>query len=213
MTTAVHIIVEGGAATAALHPLRREILGELAEPDSAAGLARRMSIPRQQVNYHIRQLEVQGLVKSVGERRARNCIERLVQAVGRSYMISPAALGGLAANPEQIEDQTSDSYLLAVLSQVMQEVAGLHRGQGPRGEKLRTSALQADVHFESRKAEEAFMEELAAEMSRLVDKYQLAGSSEGRTLRLVVGTYPARSNVGGDAGSSQRGGGSAKREP
>ena len=93
MNMAVHVIDEGGPATSALHPLRREILSELTEPESAAGLARRIGVPRQQVNYHIRQLEEQGLVKLVGERRVRNCIERLVQAVGRSYMISPAALG------------------------------------------------------------------------------------------------------------------------
>ena len=92
MNTAVHVIGEGGPATSALHPLRREILSELAEPESAAGLARRIGVPRQQVNYHIRQLEEQGLVKLVGERRVRNCIERLVQAVGRSYMISPPDL-------------------------------------------------------------------------------------------------------------------------
>ena len=55
MTTAVHVIDGGGAATAALHPLRLEILRELAEPESAAGLARRIGMPRQQVNYHIRQ--------------------------------------------------------------------------------------------------------------------------------------------------------------
>ena len=107
MNPAVYVIDEGGAATSALHPLRLEILRELAEPESAAGLARRIGVPRQQVNYHIRQLEGQGLVKLVGERRVRNCIERLVQAVGRSYLISPAALGKLGADPERIEDKAS----------------------------------------------------------------------------------------------------------
>jgi hypothetical protein len=107
-------------------------------------------------------------------------------------MISPAALGELAADPEQIEDRTSDSYLLAVLSQMIQEVAGIRHGPGPRGKEPRTSTLQADVHLESRKAEEALTAELSAEISRLVDKYQVAGSPKGRTLRLVVGTYPKR---------------------
>ncbi len=76
MPAAVYLIGEGGAATAALHPLRIEILSQLSEPDSAAGLARRIGEPRQQANYHIRQLEEQGLVRLVGERRVRNCIER-----------------------------------------------------------------------------------------------------------------------------------------
>ena len=120
MPSAVHIIDEAGVATAALHPLRLEILSELSEPESAAGLARRIGLPRQQVNYHIRQLEDQGLVKLVGERKVRNCIERLVQAVGRSYVISPAALGELAADPERIEDEASAAYLMAVVSQTVQ---------------------------------------------------------------------------------------------
>jgi hypothetical protein len=85
-------------------------------------------IPRQQVNYHVRKLEEQGLVKPGGERRVRNCIERLVQAVGRSYVISPATLGGLAADPARMEDETSAAYLLAVGSQMIQDVAGLHEG-------------------------------------------------------------------------------------
>ena len=59
MNNAVHIIDEGGAGTSALHPLRLQILSELTEPESAAGLARRMGVPRQQVNYHVRQLEDQ----------------------------------------------------------------------------------------------------------------------------------------------------------
>ena len=204
MTTAVHIIDEGGAATAALHPLRLEILRELGDPDSAAGLARRMNIPRQQVNYHIRQLEGQGLVKPVGERRVRNCIERLVQAVGRSYMISPAALGELAADPEQIEDQTSAGYLVAVLSRMIQQVAGLQGGPGTRAEDTRTSTLQADIRFESRKAEDAFTAELSEEVSRLIGKYQAAGSSKGRTCRFFVGTYPISSDDIGRGGSVRK---------
>ena len=36
--------------------------------NSAAGLAKRIGIPRQKLNYHIRQLEKQGLVEEVGER-------------------------------------------------------------------------------------------------------------------------------------------------
>jgi DNA-binding transcriptional ArsR family regulator len=130
-----------GAATAALHPLRLEILRELAQPESAAGLARRIGIPRQQVNYHIRQLEGQGLVKLVGERRVRNCIERLVQAVGRSYVISPAALGGLAADPARIEDEGSAAYLVAVASQMVEEVAGLQHRPGQADKEVRTLAL------------------------------------------------------------------------
>ena len=42
MIKAVHVIDDGLAATAVLHPPQLEILGALAEPEWAAGLARRI---------------------------------------------------------------------------------------------------------------------------------------------------------------------------
>ena len=191
MPSAVHIIDEAGVATAALHPLRLEILSELSEPESAAGLARRIGLPRQQVNYHIRQLEDQGLVKLVGERKVRNCIERLVQAVGRSYVISPAALGELAADPERIEDEASAAYLMAVVSQTVQEVAGLQHETSPSDRDTGTLALRADIRFQSQDAQNAFAAELTEEVSRLVTKYHVARASRRRRFRILASAYPA----------------------
>ena len=191
MTKAVHVIDGGRAATAALHPLRLEILGELAEPESASGLARRIGIPRQQANYHVRKLEEQGLVKPVGERKVRNCIERLVQAVGRSYVISPVTLGGLAANPDRIEDETSAAYLVAVGSQMIQDVAGLHKGSWDPDKDDQTLALRAEIGFRSREKRNAFTAELTAEVARLVAKYHVPRASKGRRFRVLAGAYPA----------------------
>ncbi len=190
MSTDVHLINEGGAATAALHPLRLEILRELAEPESAAGLARRIGVPRQQVNYHVRRLEEQGLVKLVGERRVRNCIERLVQSVGRSYMIGPSALGELGADPERIEDKASADYLLAVASQMIQDLAGLQNRAGHPDDDASTLTLRADIRFKSRAAQTAFAAELAEDVARLVAKYHVARASKGRVLRVHASAYP-----------------------
>ena len=189
MNKAVHVIDEGGAATSALHPLRLEILSELAEPESAAGLARRIGVPRQQVNYHVRQLEEKGLVKFVGERRVRNCVERLVQAVGRSYMINPAALGGLGADPERIEDKASAGYLLAVASQMIQDLAGLQHRSGQGDPDALTLALRTDIRFKSREAQTAFAAELAEEVARLVAKYHSERASKGRLFRVHASAY------------------------
>jgi DNA-binding transcriptional ArsR family regulator len=193
MLRAVHVINDAGVAAAALHPLRREILSELSEPESAAGLARRIGMPRQQVNYHIRKLEEQGLVELVGERRVRNCLERLVQAVGRSYVISPAALGRLAADPERIEDPSSAAYLAAVGSQMVQEVAALQREPGQPDEGSSTLTLRADIRFRSRGAQIEFSNELAEELARLVSKYHVPRASKGRLLRVLAGAYPVPS--------------------
>ena len=204
MTTAVHVIDGSGAATAALHPLRLEILGELAEPESAAGLARRIGVPRQQVNYHIRRLEEQGLVKLVGERRVRNCIERLVRSVGRSYVISPAALGGLAADPARIEDEASAAYLVAVVSQMVQEVAGLQPGPDHPDKDVRTLALRADIRFRSKAAQKAFSAELREEVTRLVTKYHAPRASKGRLFRVLASAYPVPRNEQARGGSTRR---------
>ena len=192
MSKALYVIDDGAVATAALHPLRLEILSQLSEPDSAAGLARRIGMPRQQVNYHIRQLEDQGLVKLVGERRVRNCLERLVQAVGRSYVISPATLGALAADPDRIEEVGSADYLVALGSQMVQEVVVLQREPAQRGKDVRTLALRADIRFRSQKAQNEFETELAADVARLVEKYHVPRASKGRRFRVFAGAFPAR---------------------
>src|SRR6187551_342184 len=119
----VHIIGDSNLAAAALHPLRLRILGELGDAESAAGLAGRLGVPRQLVNYHLRQLERDGLIETVGERRKRNCTERLVKAVARSYLINPAAFGALAAHTDHESDHASSAYLVAAAARLISELA------------------------------------------------------------------------------------------
>src|SRR4051794_17992371 len=64
----VEVIESTEAAAAALDPVRARLLGELAVPASAAGLAARVGIARQKVNYHLKALEAHGLVELSGER-------------------------------------------------------------------------------------------------------------------------------------------------
>lgn len=59
----VEVIESAEAAAAALDPVRARLLGELAVPASAAGLAARVGIARQKVNYHLKALEAHGLVE------------------------------------------------------------------------------------------------------------------------------------------------------
>ena len=190
-SAAVHVIEDGDRAVSALHPLRLKILEELAEPDSAAGLARRLGLPRQKLNYHVRQLEDQGLVESVGERKVRNCTERLVRAVARSYLISPATLGGLAVDPAAIPDRASSAYLVAVAAQVIQEVAEQRdRAHGAR-KRLPTLTLQTEVRFASPETQNAFATELSQTLARLISKYHDEDEPDGRRFRVMVGAYPA----------------------
>src|SRR5262245_9567679 len=95
------------AATAALDPVRNRLLTQLREPASAADLAERLAIPRQKVNYYVRSLESLGLLSVAKTRKWGGLTERLMVAKAASYVISPKALGSLAADPEQEADRLS----------------------------------------------------------------------------------------------------------
>ena len=133
-TRPLDIIRSPNTAAKLLQPMRRQILENLSEPRSASGLARMLGLPRQKVNYHLRELEKGGLVELVEERRRGNCTERLVKATARSYLISPEVLGTLGSRPEEIRDRFSVAYLVATAGRVVRDVAraaGKSRRGGP----------------------------------------------------------------------------------
>src|SRR5450759_4137449 len=95
MTAAIQVVQSAASAERLLKPERLQILGQLAQPDSAAGVAKRLKLPRQTVNYHLRELEKDGFVEFIEKHPKGNCLERVVRATARSYVISPVALGAL----------------------------------------------------------------------------------------------------------------------
>src|SRR5438552_10912610 len=109
----VEVIDDPAVATVALEPVRNRLLAELGEPASAATLAARLGIARQKVNYHLRTLEAHGLVRVAEERRWGGLTERLLEATATAYVVSPAALGPVAADPGRAADRRSASYLIA----------------------------------------------------------------------------------------------------
>jgi DNA-binding transcriptional ArsR family regulator len=187
----LHVVQDAEPAAVLLHPLRLRLLEELAEPESAAGLARRLGQPRQQLNYHLRQLEEQGLIEEVGVRQRRGCTERLLRAVARSYLISPATLGAVAADPAQVPDRLSSAYLVAVAAQVIREVAGLRTGSETGGRRVPTLTLQTEIRFASPAARARFARDLSRTVARLAAKYHDESAPRGRRFRLVAGAYPA----------------------
>src|SRR5688500_20329151 len=107
----VSFIRAADQAATLLKPLRRLVLEHLDAPDSAAGLARRLNIPRQRLNYHLRELEKEGLLECVEERRKGNCTERMLKATARAFVITPEALGALGRPGDASGDQFSAAYL------------------------------------------------------------------------------------------------------
>ena len=190
MSTALAVIDQPEQATSVLDPMRRKLLDALAEPDSAAGLARRLGMARQVVTYHVRQLEAEGLVSFVAERRKRNCVERIVQATARSYVISPAALGSLGADPARVEDQFSSTYLLAVASKLIRDVGTLRQRADASGKRLATLTAVADVRFATPKDQHAFAAELTECLGRLAAKYNHPDATNGRAFSFVIAGHP-----------------------
>lgn len=186
----IEVIQATRRAATLLHPLRIRILDELREPDSASGLARRLGLPRQKVNYHLRELERQGLLEPVEERRKGNCIERVVRATARSYLISPSALGALGAGPEHVRDRFSSAYLVSLAARAIRELTGLRQGAQTAGRRLPSFALDTEIRFANPADRKAFTEELAREIGRLVSKFHDEKAPGGRWFRFLLGAYP-----------------------
>lgn len=190
MTVTVEVIDEPARAQSLLNPARLELLEHLEEPASAAALARRLELPRQRVNYHLRELETHRLVECVEERRRGNAVERIYRRTVAAFAISTTALGALGTNPAAIRDQFSSDYQIALASRAVSELGVLRAGADAAGQRLATFALEADVRFSSPEARHEFANELAEQVARLVAKYHDEQAPEGRTARLYVGAYP-----------------------
>ncbi|HYD53105.1 MAG TPA: helix-turn-helix domain-containing protein [Gemmatimonadaceae bacterium] len=186
----IHVITDPAAATVALEPMRSRLLAELAAPASAATLASRVGVPRQKVNYHLHALEAHGLVELAEERKWGGLTERLLVATAASYVVSPSALGAIAADPEREVDRLSASYLIALAARVIREVGDLVRRARVADKRLATLSVDTEVRFRSAADRAAFSSELADAVTTLVSKYHDASAPGGRAHRLVVVAHP-----------------------
>lgn len=187
----VVVIEDAAAAAASLDPLRARLLRELATPSSAAGLAARLGLPRQKINYHLRALEEHGLVELVEERRKGNVMERVLQATAASYVISPVALAAVEPDPGRYRDRFSAYWLLALASRMVHEVGRLIMGATAAKQQLATFAVDGEITFASAASRAAFVEELAADVARLAAKYHDAKAPGGRPHRVIVALHPS----------------------
>lgn len=194
-TYSLAMIEQMSKAAALLDPLRQQIVENLREPDSASGLARRLRIARQKMNYHVRELEREGFLEQVGERRKGNCVERIVRATANAYLINPAVLGTLGIDPAYVQDRFSSAYLVAVAAKAIRELAVLRSRSGKAGKRLATLALQTEVRFATAADRNAFAEELARSIGYLSAKYHNESAPAARRFLFFVGGYPAPAEV------------------
>lgn len=203
MAAALQLIANPATAGVLLHPVRMRMLELLADPDSASGLARKLELPRQKANYHLRELEREGLVEFVEERRKGNCVERVVRARARHYLVTPQVLGALApnGNPDTGQDQLSAAYLIAAAARAIRDVADLAGRAARSGKRVATLSLETEVRFRTAEERSEFARDLAAAVARLAAKYRCP-QGEGRGYRVFTGVYPAAKTAAAAAGSA-----------
>lgn len=189
-TPPLTVLRESRTALSLLSGPRLELLRHLAEPESASGLSRRLGLPRQRLNYHLRALERAGLVELVEERRKGNCVERVVRATARAFVISPEALGELGLGVEKELDRASAAFQVATAARVLREVSTLDAAAREAGKRLVTLTLDTEIRFADARARAAFAADLADALAALLVRHHAPGSADGRSYRLTTFVHP-----------------------
>jgi DNA-binding IclR family transcriptional regulator len=183
------------AAALLQQPIRLRILELAQEPVSATGLAAKLELPRQKVNYHVRTLARAGLLRRAGQRKRRNMIEQRYVAASRVFVLAPELLGRLGAHARAPQDALGAGALVALLAKGQADVGCAMRESAATGRPVATLTLAADVRFESAEQRRHFAEALRDAVLSVVDRYAspaLTGAGEpaqGKLHRLVVGCY------------------------
>ncbi len=172
-----------------LDPIRSQILEALRMPGSATTVAKDLGLTRQKVNYHLRTLEDHGLIHLVEERPRRGLTERIMQASANSYVLSPATLGEIAANPDRT-DRLSSRYLIALAARLVDEVADLTQRATAANKPLATLSVDTEIKFASASDRAAFAYELNQTVADLAARYHHEDAPNGRWHRLIVAAHP-----------------------
>ena len=170
----------------ALSPLRRQLLERLDQPMSATRLAELLGLARQKVNYHLRLLEGAGMVELVEERRRRGCIERVVRATSKAFVVDPGVL--VADPPATQQDRFAAEHLVAVASGVVRDVARMQAGAERTGRRLLTFTIETEIRFAEPADVERFTAAVADAVARTAHRFN---AETGQLYRIVVGGHPA----------------------
>lgn len=185
------VLSDPGQLAALLAPERRRLVDELRrEPDSAAGLARRLEESRQRLNYHLRELQDAGLLEVREERRRGNFTERVLEPTARRFVVDPEALDPAAASGAPPEDRFSATYLVAVAARAIRELADLRHRADEAGRRLASAAVQSEVRLSSPDAFRSFVEDLAGAVAGVVARHH-DPEADGRSFRVFTGAYQA----------------------
>jgi helix-turn-helix protein len=186
------------AAALLAHPLRARLVALASEPASATELAARLRLPRQRVNYHVRQLARSGFLRRAGQLRKRNLIEQRYVASARAYVLAPEILGPLAATRPAVEDEFSAARLVGLAAELQSDLSHALGVAQARGQRLATLSMAADIRFDGAEQRVAFTEALRRAVSEVIGRHSSPATTpagapgKGRPFKLLIGCYPAR---------------------
>ncbi len=184
----VQILDHDRAIACMTDPLRRRVVSALASEGSAASLSRRLSIPRQNLAYHIKKLEQAGLLQHVRDEKKGNCTERIVRATARHYLLAPTAAGDL--KPEQLQDRLSANALIAMAAQCIGELAQVSAAAEDQRKRVSTLSLTAEVGFRDQQEKAAFAKALTHAFAEAVARFTPSRHSRERRFKVILGAYP-----------------------
>jgi DNA-binding transcriptional ArsR family regulator len=187
MTTAALAVVdeEQHVRTLLRGPRMRLLAALRNSPDSASGLSARLGMPRQTINYHLRQLEQAGLLELVEERGHGRCVERVVAPTSAAIAVSPAALGPLAPRSADMGDRASAEYLAARAGEVVRDLGRLLR----TGDASPTLPPEPRIRFAGVEERAAFARDLQEAIATLVSRYHDSGADGGTAFTVLVAAH------------------------
>jgi DNA-binding transcriptional ArsR family regulator len=181
-------------ALALLRPLRLAVLRLAREPISATEIGTRLGLPRQRINYHVRELARAGFLRKAGRRRRGNMVEQQYVATSRGWGLSPELLGGLGADWRRVEDTESAAFLFSLAAQMQADLARAMRSASGAG--TATVSLKSQFRFESAARQRDFERALRQAVIDVIARHTAPNlrpdgrPGPGRPFRLVLGLYP-----------------------
>jgi len=179
----------------ALSPMRRTLLERLRTPTSATQLAAELTLGRQRVNYHLRALEQAGLIELVENRQRRGCVERILVARARAFVVDPAVMAGPSPvatpstkSPDAAQDRFAAEHLIGTAAAIVRDVGRMQARADRQRTRLLTFTIDTEITFATPADLEYFASELAEFVARQAARLE---SPNGRRYRVVVGGHPA----------------------
>ena len=192
------LVGDAAAARAALSPLRRELLGRLREPGSAASLSEAMTLPRQRIGYHLKVLEEAGLIVAAGKRKRRGFTEHFYEARD-ALIVDPLILGAIDPDAVEKQDAFAAGHLVRTAAGIVSEVSRMRAAAREEGSRLLTFTVEADVAFAAPADIERFTARVADALAELAAEFAPVRGG-GRTYRVTIAGHPAPGTKEGKGG-------------